>query len=92
MRVQFYATLRAIVGEKSVEIALPEGASVMELAGEIARRWPPLADHIFDAEGKISRQVHFMIEGRNIRWLPMGAATKLFTGNAIDVFPPTAGG
>jgi len=33
-----------------------------------------------------------MIDGRNIRWLPEGSATRLYAGNVIDVFPPTAGG
>lgn len=92
MRVNFYATLRAVVGQKTVELALPEGACVQELAAEIARRWPVLADQIFDDEGNISRQVHFMIGGRNIRWLPEGSATPLFSKDVIDVFPPTAGG
>jgi len=92
MRINFYATLRAAVGRKSVDLPLADGACVKELASEIARRWPALTDQIFDTEGEISRQVHFMIGGRNIRWLPEGGETKLFSGDVIDVFPPTAGG
>jgi molybdopterin synthase sulfur carrier subunit len=92
MRVNFYATLRAVVGQKSVELPLAEGTCVQELALEIARRWPALTDQIFDREGEISHQVHFMIGGRNIRWLPQGSATPLFSKDVIDVFPPTAGG
>jgi len=92
MRVNFYATLRAAVGQKTVDVALPEGSSVRALAHEIARRWPALADRVVDAEGGISRQVHFMIGGRNVRWLPDGAATRLGLDDVIDVFPPSAGG
>jgi len=92
MRVHFYATLRAAVGQKVVELSLAEGTSAKELALEIARRWPSLADRLFDAEGEISRRIHIMIDGRNIRWLPEGSATRLYAGNVIDVFPPTAGG
>ena len=92
MRVHFYATLRATVGQKAIDLPLAEGTCVKDLALEIARRWPALADQLFDAEGEISRQVHFMIDGRNIRWLPDGSATKLYGRNVIDVFPPTAGG
>jgi molybdopterin converting factor small subunit len=51
-----------------------------------------LANQILDDEGNISRQVHFMIGGRNIRWLPEGSATPLFSKDVIDVFPPSAGG
>ncbi len=92
MRVNFHATLRAAVGQKTVDLSLPDGVCVKELADEIARRWPILADRIFDAEGRISRQVHIMIGGRNIRWLPEGSATTLSADDVIDVFPPTAGG
>lgn len=92
MRVNFHATLRAAVGQKTVEMSLAEGSSVKELALQIAQRWPFLADQIFDAEGGISRRVHFMIGGRNIRWLAEGSATKLYAHDVIDVFPPTAGG
>lgn len=92
MRVNFHATLRAIVGQKAVELPMAEGACVKELALEIARRWPALMDRIFDTEGGISHQVHFMIGGRNMRWLPEGSTTKLFSSDVIDIFPPTAGG
>jgi len=92
VRVNFYATLRAAVGQKTVNVCLPDGSSVLDLAEEIARRWPGLADRVIDDEGAISRQVHFMIGGRNVRWLPEGAATKLAAESVVDVFPPTAGG
>jgi MoaD family protein len=92
MRVHFYATLRATVGQKAIDLPLAEGTCVKDLALEIARRWPALAEQLFDAEGEMSRQVHFMIDGRNVRWLPEGGATKLYARNVIDVFPPTAGG
>jgi MoaD family protein len=92
MQVNFYATLRTAVGQKTVELSLPDGSSAQALAHEIARRWPALADRVVDAEGGISRRVHFMLGGRNVRWLPEGAATKLAATDVIDVFPPTAGG
>jgi MoaD family protein len=92
MRVNFYATLRAEVGQKAVELPLPEGTTALELAEEIARRWPALADQVIDEEGGISRRVHIMIGGRNVRWLPDGSATQLAADERVDVFPPTAGG
>ena len=92
MEVRFYATLRALVGAKHVEVALPAGATVLDLAEELARRWPPLREHLFDDEGAISRRVSFFLDGRNLRWLPEGAATVLLDGVSVDVFPPVAGG
>jgi MoaD family protein len=92
IRVHFHATLRAVVGQKTVDLPLKEGICVKQLAVEIAHRWPALADRMIDAEGEISRQVHFMIGGRNTRWLADGSATKLFSNDVIEIFPPTAGG
>ena len=92
MQVNFHATLRAAVGTKTVDLATPAGASVLELVHEIARRWPVLADRILTDDDEISRQVHVMIGGRNIRWLAEGSATTLRANDVVDLFPPTAGG
>jgi len=92
MRVHFYATLRAVVGQKTIELDLPEGTRAIDLARAIAKRWPELASRVIDDAGEISRQVHLMVDGRNVRWLPDGSATPLRADATIDVFPPSAGG
>jgi len=92
MRVRFYAILRAVVGQKTIEVDLPSGARAIDLARAIALRWPELAAFVIDDRGEISRQVHVMVDGRNVRWLPDGSATVLHADATIDVFPPTAGG
>jgi MoaD family protein len=90
--VNFHATLRAIVGEKTVDLTIPEGSCAIELARHVAERWPALADQLLDDEGEISGRVQLMIGGRNVRWLPDGSATRIAAGDVIDIFPPTAGG
>jgi molybdopterin synthase sulfur carrier subunit len=92
MRVHFYATLRAVVGQKTIEMELPRGARAIDLARAIANRWPELASRVIDDAGEISRQVHMMVDGRNVRWLPDGSQTPLRADATIDVFPPSAGG
>jgi molybdopterin synthase sulfur carrier subunit len=92
MRVHFYATLRAVVGRKTVDVDLPSGARAIDLCRAIAERWPDLAERVIDERGEISRQVHVLVDGRNVRWLPDGSATVLATDATIDVFPPAAGG
>jgi MoaD family protein len=92
VRVNFYATLRAAVGAKSAELPLPSGARAIDLARAIAARWPELAGRVLDESGGISRRVHLLVDGRNVRWLPDGSATVLPPGATVDVFPPTAGG
>jgi MoaD family protein len=91
MKVRFYATLRPIVGERSVELPLADGTTVRELTRELARRWPALAEHLFDEDGGLSRRVNVFVGGRNVRWLD-GLDTPLRSDQAVDVFPPVAGG
>lgn len=92
MRVRFYATLRALVGTRSIDVPLAAGATVLDLARVLVERHPELADHMFDESGGLSRRVHFMVDGRNVRWLPDRADTVLTSEHSVDLFPPAAGG
>jgi molybdopterin synthase sulfur carrier subunit len=92
VEVCFYATLRPIVGARSVELSLPADATVQQLLEELARRWPALAAELFTDEGALSRRVNVYVDGRSVRWLPDGVATPLAAAERVDVFPPVAGG
>jgi len=92
VQVRLYATLRAIVGEKTVEVAMPDGATVLDLARAMVERWPGLRDHLLTDDGALSRRVNVFLDGRSVRWLPEGSATPLSSANAVDLFPPAAGG
>ena len=91
MRVSFFASLREIVGGRDVEVALPEGVSVRDLAEELARRWPGLREHLFTDDGALSRRAAIYVDGRNVRWLPDADATQLGESQRIAVIPPAAG-
>jgi molybdopterin synthase sulfur carrier subunit len=92
VRVRLYATLRAVVGAKTVELPLGQGATVLDLAAALVERCPALAEHVLDEAGGLSRRVHVMVDGRNVRWLPQGARTVLKAGHEVAIFPPAAGG
>ncbi len=92
MKVSFYARLRPIVGEKSVEIPLPEGATVDQLVAEIVRRWPALRDYLLDDTGALARHVQLCVNGRGVRYLEDGLSTVLTPAHQVDVFPALAGG
>jgi molybdopterin synthase sulfur carrier subunit len=89
--INFYATLRRLTGERSLELPLPDGTPVRALVDELARRWPALAEHLYDESGALSRRVNLFVGGRNVRWLE-GLATPLRADQVVDVFPPVAGG
>lgn len=92
MRVKVYATLRPIVGARIVDLPLPEGSRVRDLAALMVERWPDLAPLMLDEAGGLSQRVHVFVDGRSARHLPDGVETKLFARNEIDVFPAIAGG
>ena len=92
MRVSFFASLREIVGGRDIDVSLPEGVTVRDLAEELARRWPELREHLFTDEGALSRRAAIYVDGRNVRWLPDVEATRLSEGQRVAVIPPAAGG
>jgi molybdopterin synthase sulfur carrier subunit len=92
VKVSFYATIRAIVGTKTIEIELPEGSSIQELLDRVIERCPPLREKILDPDGKLSRSVQVFVDGRSAPHLPDGMETKLRADQAVDIFPAVAGG
>ena len=46
MRIGFYATLRKIVGEKYVELALPEPCTLQQILDAVVASYPELAEEI----------------------------------------------
>ena len=92
MVIGFFATLRPIVGGKTIEVALPEGTTVSELVDHLVETIPGLGDAILDEAGGLSRRVHVFIEGRSAVYLEHGLETKLSASQRVDIFPAVAGG
>ncbi|MDH5306206.1 MAG: MoaD/ThiS family protein [Myxococcales bacterium] len=91
MKIGFYATLRPLVGAKTVEVALPQDATVRELLDHLIERWPALRGALLDADGALSGRVHVFVNGRSARFLD-GAQTRLAPDAEIDIIPAVAGG
>jgi LAO/AO transport system kinase len=92
VQVDFYATLRLVVGKKSLDVSLPEGATVRDLLDTIVRRFPPLADKLLNGAGRLSGQVNVFIDGRGAPYLDDGLDTVLRADQKVDIFPAVAGG
>jgi molybdopterin synthase sulfur carrier subunit len=92
VNVHFYATLRAIVGRKTVEIAVPDGADVQELVEAVVGQFPDLGEFLLDADGLVPRGVHVFVNGRGAGYLADGYATRLTADDRLDLFPAVAGG
>ncbi len=92
MKVNFYATLRPLVGGKTVEFPLAEGSTVRELIAEIIRRYPTLGSQLLDEDGELYGYVHVFINGRDAPYLEHRLETVLTPDDTVDIFPAVAGG
>jgi molybdopterin synthase sulfur carrier subunit len=92
MNVNFYATLRQVVGAKSVDFDLAAGATIAQLLGEMIRSYPALRQELLNEQGQLYRHVHIFVNGRDVSFLDQGMETPLSEGDSIGVFPAVGGG
>jgi MoaD family protein len=92
MIVHFYATLRAAVGKREVEVLLADGATISRLVSELIRQYPALRQDMVDHEGNLLDHIHFFINGKDIVQFEQGFETRLSTQDVISIFPPIGGG
>ena len=92
MRISFYATLRKIVGQKHIELALPMRCSLSEILAAVVAAHPDLAEEILDEHGQLDRFIHLFVDGRSSKFLPDGMDTLVDGSQTIEFFPAVAGG
>lgn len=92
MKVNFYATLRPIVGSKTIELPEAAGLSVQQLIDLLVARFPALRKELYKTETELWPHVHFLINGREARYLPEGLDYVLQPADTINIFPPVGGG
>lgn len=91
MQANFYATLRPIVGGKTIEFDLDGAATVDSLLREAGKRFPALAELMWNPDGSLSDFLKVFVNGRDIRYLQM-LDTPVPADAEVDIFPPVAGG
>ncbi len=92
MQVNFYATLRPIVGGRTVEFYVGEHVTVKQLVDVIVERFPRLRKELLNEDGNLYPHVHVFINGRDAPYLPNGVETVIKPGDTVDIFPAVAGG
>jgi molybdopterin synthase sulfur carrier subunit len=92
MKVNFYATLRQIVGGKTVEVDVPDGITVKELLDKLATRYPALRPELLDGDGNLHGHVHVFVNGRDVPFLVDKINTRISPRDAVNIFPPVGGG
>jgi sulfur-carrier protein len=92
MKVNFYATLRDVTGQKTVDFDLPEGSTVDYLVQGIVSRYPLMRAILLNPQGDLYGHVHVFINGRDTPFLEQGMGTVLRPTDSINVFPAVGGG
>ena len=92
MEVHFYATLRAIVGKKTVQVDLPQNTTALQLVEMVTERYPALRAELLDAENRFQRHMKMFINGREAVYLENQFDTIIKPEDKVDIFPPIGGG
>jgi sulfur-carrier protein len=92
MKINFYATLRKVVGDKTVEIDLPERLTVQQMLTAILERYPGLRREMLAPDGTLYPHVHIFINGRDAQYLAHSLDTPIEPGDTVNIFPPVGGG
>ena len=92
MKVNFYATLRPIVGQKTVELPIEDEATVQDVLETIVEKYPDMRKELMDENGQLLGHVHLFINGRDAPYLENMMETKIEPTDKIDVFPAVGGG
>jgi len=92
MKVNFYATLRPIVGQKTVELTLPQGTTAIQLVHMFVQDYPAMRKELLDANENFLPHMKFFINGREAVYLPDKFDTIIQPDDKLDIFPPVGGG
>ena len=92
MKVNYFATLRPIVGGKTVDFDVDRGLTVQEMLNVMIERFPKLRDELLDENGKMHGHVHFFVNGRDAQFLENGVETRIMPDDVVNIFPAVGGG
>jgi len=92
MKVNFYATLRAIIGQKTIQVDLKPQATARDLVEVVAADYPPMRAELLDANNEFQSHMKFFINGREAIYLQNKMNTVIQPDDKVDIFPPVGGG
>ena len=91
MEIKVFATLRDVVGGKSIQVDTTQPMRVAELLQQVIAKHPLLRAKLFAPDGGLNPSVHILINGRDVRFLD-GVDTVVSASDSVQMFPPVGGG
>jgi molybdopterin converting factor small subunit len=92
MKIHFYANLRTLVGQPTLEIAAPGPDTLRQLFDRLMELYPAIRPHLLDASGGLRPEAPVFVNGRNPRLDGMGLDAQLEPEDVISLFSPIASG
>ena len=92
MRVEFYGVYRLSIGNKTVELDLPQDATIFDALQATAQRFLILQNEMFNQQGKLYSFQPLYINGRNPRLLADGLHTVVKSNDVLSIFSPISSG
>ncbi len=90
IKVEFFATLREVLGMSSIEIEC-EGTTIEDILNLLLEKFGSVLEDIIFERGRLKEMVKILLNGKDIRGLN-GLKTELRDGDCVSIFPPIAGG
>jgi len=92
MNVNFYATLRAIVGQKTIQVDMPPGSTARQLIDLVVTDYPALGPELLDENGDFHSHMKMFVNGREVVFLDENFSYVMKPTDKVDIFPPVGGG
>jgi sulfur-carrier protein len=85
--------LKEVVGNREIEMDLPQGATVKSLLARMVEKWgDQLSPHLFQpGSDLLFPYIRILVNGQAIQFLK-GVETVLGEGDEVLLLPPAAGG
>jgi molybdopterin converting factor small subunit len=92
MLIEFYGVYRLSIGKKTVELEMPQNATIYDALQAVALRFPVLQNEMFNQQGDLYPHQPLYINGRNPRLLKDGLHTFVRSDDVLSVFSPISSG
>jgi molybdopterin synthase sulfur carrier subunit len=92
MEWKLFADLAEVAGDRHVEVALDDDATVEDAFEALLADRPALRDRVLDENGDLREHINVLCNGRNVFSEEEGWETTLSAGDELALFPPVSGG
>ena len=91
MKVKIYATLREMLGVKSIDMMLSEPTPVRRVLQSVVDGYPALRSKLWNSDGTLTGYVTVLLGGKSIEYLD-GLESMVEDSDTMSLFPPVGGG